>query len=254
MTFLVPQFIFLILLTLPNLQCQDLISTHFLPTNHNFALNLLKIYTPEFSQLGDFTGLRHEDELLQLDLANRQVGVQTQKVSIEQIKPVATTPSGFDNLIAHIISLTFTAFLCFGVLILSVKTYRHHVVLLTLLHPVDAYVFKKPTPAVPSDPPPVDPTVSMSDVVVLFIAAIVIVTCFQLIRHALKKLIGERLRTFPITESTLYFVITDVNNSHVQCITTIYECVKQIHLHAMPAVIDISYTTHFVGNPTVYFQ
>jgi len=122
-----------------------------------FRLKPPQIYTPEFSQLGDITGLRHEDELLQLDLANRQVGVQTQKVNIERIKPVATTPSGFDNLIAHIISLTVTAFLCFGMLILSVKTYRHHVVLLTLLHPVDAYVFRKPTPAVLSDPPPVKP-------------------------------------------------------------------------------------------------
>jgi len=96
--------------------------------------------------------------------------------------------------------------------------------------------------------------VSLSDVVVLFIAAIVIVTCFQLIRHALKKLIGEKLCTFPITESTLYLVITDVNNSHVERITTIYECVKHIHLQAMPTVIDISYATHFIGNPTVYFQ
>jgi hypothetical protein len=110
--------------------------------------------------------------------------VQTQKVNIEEIKPIATTPSGLDNLIAHTISLTFTALLCIGMLIISVKTYRHHVVLLTLMHPVDAYVFTKPTPAVPSDPPPVDSLVSLSDVVVLFIAAIVVVTCFQLIRYA----------------------------------------------------------------------
>jgi len=35
-----------------------------------FRLKPPQIYTPKFSQLGDITGLRHEDELLQLDLAN----------------------------------------------------------------------------------------------------------------------------------------------------------------------------------------
>ena len=74
-----------------------------------FRLQPPQIYTPEFSQLGDITGLRHADELLQLDLANRQVGVQTRKVNIEEIKPIATTPSGLYNSIAHTISLTFTA-------------------------------------------------------------------------------------------------------------------------------------------------
>jgi len=134
------------------------------------------------------------------------------------------------------------------------KTYRHHVVLLTLMHPVDAYVFTKPTQAVPSDSPPVNTLVSLTDIVILFIAATVVVTCFQLIRYALKTLIGDKLRTFPITKSTLYLVITDANNSHVERITTIYECVKQIHFHAMPTIIDLSYASHFFGKPTVSFQ
>ena len=160
--------------------------------------------------------------------------MQTQKVRIEEIKPIATTPSSLDDIIAHSISFSFIALFCAGMIVIAVKTYRHHVVLLTLMHPVEAYVFTKPTPAVPSDPPPVDSTVSLSDLVILFIAAIVVVTCFQLIRYALKKLISDKLRTFTITESTLYLVITDVNNSHVEQITTIYECVKHIHLQAMP--------------------
>ena len=191
---------------------------------------------------------------MQLDLANRQVGVQTQKVRIEEIKPIATTTSSLDDVIAHCVSFGLLTVLSVSVIAISVKTYQHHIMLLALFHPTEAYVFTKPTPTVFTDPPPVDSTVSLSDLVILFIAAIVVVTCFQLIRYALKKLISDKLRTFTITEATLYLVITDVNNSHVEQITTVYECVKHIHLQAMPPIIDISYITHFIGNPTVSFQ
>jgi len=219
-----------------------------------FRLQPPQIYTPEFSNLGDTTGLRHEDEMLQLDLANQQVGVQTQKVRIDEIKPIATTTSNLDDLIAHCVSFGLISVLSVGIIAIGVKTYRHNIILLTLLHPTEAYVFTKPPPTVFTDPTPVASTVSLSDIVILFIAAIVVVTCFQLIRYALKKLISDKLRTFTITEATLYLVITDVNTSHVEQITTVYECVKHIHLQAMPPILDISYATHFFSKPTVSFQ
>ena len=57
-----------------------------------------------------------------------------------------------------------------------------------------------------------------------------------------------------VTESSLYLVITDVNHSHVEIITFLYDCVKQIHLLVMPAIIDISNDTHCFVKPTVHLQ
>ena len=118
-------------------------------------------------------------KFFKLNLETRQVGTQDHKVNIQQINPISVTSSSMSDLINTIISFTLVSLLILAVILLSVRVYQHHIILLTLVRPVEAYVLTRPTLPSTTEPAQVDPTVPLSDIVILFILAIVVVLCCE---------------------------------------------------------------------------
>ena len=214
------------------------------------------IESPDFSQLADLTGLKHEDDQLQLDLDTRQIGKQQQKVAIQQLREINYGSTDRYDFIFDIVHFCLEGLALAVCIILSIRLYKVHIVLATLNHSAQATRLIQPTVAPPpSTPPSTMSVLSLSNTAMLLFTIIIICTLLQLAKHALKRLLHKQLTTLCVTETSVYLVFTSIDHSYVHQLYTINECVKQIHLYAMPAVTDNYYhstcfgSSDFLGTP-----
>ena len=223
-----------------------------LADQYTFEFKPPTIETPDFSMLATLTDLQHEDEALQLNLDTRQIGRLSQKVTIQELKAIDYGSSVSYEFIHTIIHYCLETVSLLANIFLSIKLYRLTIIINTLQRTAEAYLLTASTTLPAVENPISINTISQSNTILLFFTAVLICTLVQISRYTFKRIIRRSLKPISITETTVYLVFTDINNSHVKILFTINECVQHIILHEMPAITDTHYQLKCYGKPQVH--
>lgn len=226
-------------------------ATQIMKHQRSISMHPPIIQTPRFLDLATITGIKHEDEALELDLESMSIGKQPAKVTFQELSSIDINDSTTIEFIYDIAQFCGLAILYVIVIVLIAKQYRTGIIVATLVTHTEAITLTHPPQMDHADVPGNYNNLPITTTSLLFLFAIAIITLFHLARYALKGLIIRKTKVNSLDETDIFLVYTNLHSSKVVHLLKIYECVTQIKFSTMPAVRECSYRTRWLRKPLV---